>query len=163
MTMFRDPRERGKFLRFSVVGAIGSVVDFGVFNLLATLLYVPAVLSSIISFTLAVINNFFWNRFWTYPETRDAPIVKQLLQFSLVSIAGLAIRTPLFAVTEKLFISLSEDYLPNLLTPTIIGHNLALAFVILVVLLWNFFINRKWTFKTKTDMKEVNNESPTKA
>ena len=163
MTLFKDPRERGKFLRFSVVGAVGSVVDFGVFNLLTTLLGVPAVLASIVSFSLAVINNFIWNRLWTYPETREVPIAKQLTQFTIVSVAGLAIRTPLFALTEKIFIPLAGKIIPNVLTPTIVGHNLALAFVILVVLLWNFFINRKWTFKTPATRNEGNHESPSKA
>lgn len=163
MSIFRDPRERGKFLKFSVVGAAGSVVDFGIFNLLASLLHVPAVLASIVSFSLAVVNNFIWNRLWTYPETREIPIAKQLTQFTAVSVAGLAIRTPLFAITEKLFIAQAAKYLPNVLTPTIVGHNLALAFVILVVLLWNFFINRKWTFKTPPNRNDSNHESPPEA
>jgi len=70
MNLIHDPYERVKFIRFAIVGTIGSVVDFGVFNLLATLLKTPAVAASMVSFTLAVINNFFWNRYWTYPETR---------------------------------------------------------------------------------------------
>lgn len=163
MTIFKDPSERRKFIRFSIVGAIGSVVDFGVFNLLASVLGVLAVVASVISFSLAVINNFVWNRLWTYPETRTVPVAKQLTQFAIVSVAGLAIRTPLFAVTEKFFISMAGKYIPNILTPTIIGHNFALAFVILIVLLWNFFVNRKWTFKTTHNKNEVNHESPSKA
>ncbi len=163
MSMLHDPQERGKFVRFAIVGTIGSIIDFGVFNLLATLIGVPALWASVVSFTLAVINNFIWNRLWTYPETRSVPFAKQLTQFAIVSVAGLAIRTPLFAITEKLFISLAGNLLPNILTPTIIGHNLALAFVILVVLLWNFFINRKWTFKTPTTTAEGNHETPSKA
>ena len=163
MNFLRDPKERGKFIRFAIVGAIGSVIDFGVFNLLATFLGVVAVIASIVSFTLAVINNFILNRFWTYPETRSVPFVKQLTQFAIVSLAGLAIRTPLFAVTEKMFISWAEKWLPNLLTPTIIGHNVALAFVILVVLMWNFFINRLWTFKQPAvKIVEEIYESPSK-
>jgi len=163
MTILKDPSERVKFLRFSVVGAIGSIIDFGIFNLLATLSGVPAVVASMVSFSLAVINNFIWNRLWTYPETRHVPVAKQLSQFAIVSLAGLAIRTPLFAVTEKLFISLAGKYVPNVLTPTIVGHNLALAFVILVVLMWNFFVNRKWTFKTAQTKSEANHGSPSKA
>lgn len=164
MSLLRDPKERGKFIRFAIVGAIGSVIDFGVFNLLATLLNIPALIASVVSFTLAVINNFILNRYWTYPETRGIPFGKQLSQFAIVSVAGLAIRTPLFAATEKLFISWAETIAPNFLTPTIVGHNIALAFVILVVLLWNFFINRLWTFKqpATTNALEETYESPSK-
>lgn len=163
MNILKNHSEQVRFLRFSIVGAIGSVIDFGVFNLLATFLQLPAVVASVVSFSLAVINNFIWNRLWTYPETRNVPVAKQLTQFAIVSVAGLAIRTPLFAVTEKQFISLAEKLIPTILTPTIVGHNLALAFVILVVLLWNFFVNRKWTFKTTSMKNEVNHESSSKA
>lgn len=147
MNLLHDPQERIKFIRFAIVGTIGSVVDFGVFNLLATLLKVPAVPASMVSFSLAVVNNFIWNRYWTYPETRHVPVTKQLTQFAIVSVAGLGIRTPLFALIEKPLIQLADRFIPNILTPTIVGHNVALAFVILVVLLWNYFVNRKWTFK----------------
>jgi len=162
MSLLKSPNERGKFIRFAIVGTFGSVIDFGVFNLLATLLNFPSIWASVISFSLAVINNFIWNRYWTYPETRFVPITKQLTQFAIVSLAGLGIRTPLFAVIEKPLISLAATYIPNVLTPTIVGHNLSLAFVILVVLFWNYFINRKWTFKQPVNQLEGENESSSK-
>jgi putative flippase GtrA len=153
MSLLRNPNERRKFIKFGIVGIIGSVVDFGVFNLLASLLKFPSIWSSVVSFSLAVINNFLWNRYWTFPETRHIPIARQLTQFAIVSLAGLAIRTPLFAWLEKLLIPLADKYIPNFLTPTIIGHNIALALVILVVMLWNYFINRFWTFKLPVESK----------
>lgn len=159
MSLLHDPSERVKFLRFAVVGTLGSVVDFGVFNLLATLLKVHAIPASVVSFSLAVINNFLWNRYWTYPETRQVPIAKQLSQFAIVSVAGLGIRTPLFALIEKPLINLAERTIPNILTPTIVGHNVALAIVILIVLLWNYFINRKWTFRRPVENEEANEPS----
>ena len=158
MSLITDHRERRKFLRFGVVGAIGSIVDFGVFNILALWIGFPAVWSSVVSFMLAVINNFFWNRLWTFPETRHTPVAKQLTQFSIVSIVGLLIRTPLFAGLEKVLIPMAERIVPNLLTPTIVGHNVSLAIAILVVLLWNYFINRYWTFKVNP-IEEKTNES----
>ena len=163
MKLINDPHERGKFIRFAIVGTLGSVVDFGVFNLLATLLKVPAIGASVVSFSLAVVNNFIWNRYWTYPETRSVPLIKQLTQFAVVSVAGLLIRTPLFALIEKPLINLADQWIPHVLTPTVVGHNVALAFVIFVVLLWNFFVNRKWTFRPPVTVPEENNESSAKA
>lgn len=159
MTSAHPPSKFRQFLRFGVVGAIGSVIDFGVFNLLASLLKFPSIPSSVISFSLAVINNFVLNRIWTFPETRNTPVLKQLTQFGIVSIAGLVIRTPLFAYLEKLLIPLAGKYVPNLLTPTIVGHNLALAIVIGVVMLWNYFINRFWTFRSPSKPSEETNGS----
>lgn len=156
MSVLTDSSERVKFIRFGVVGIIGSIVDFGIFNLLATLIGLPSILSSVISFTAAVINNFFWNRLWTFPETRHVPVSNQLLKFSIVSVAGLAIRTPLYAWMEKLLIPLAQNTIPDVLTPTIVGHNLALAIAIGVVMLWNYIVNRLWTFKKVSQDKETN-------
>lgn len=148
MSFIKNKKEFVRFVKFGIVGAIGSVIDFGVFNLFTIVFSVSSIISSIISFTLAVVNNFILNRFWTYPETRQISVVKQLTQFAIVSCLGLAIRVPLFAYLEKLLIPLAEKTIPNVLTPTIVGHNLALACVIGVVMLWNYFINRIWTFRS---------------
>ncbi len=146
--ILNDSIERRRFFRFAIVGAIGTVIDFSVFNLLTSAFSLPAVPSSVVSFTVAVISNFIWNRLWTYPESRSKPFGIQLAQFGLVSVGGLVIRTPLFAVLEKGLISLAERWLPDFfLSPTVVGHNIGLAISIVVVLLWNFFANRYWTFR----------------
>ena len=141
--------DRQRFFRFAVVGISGTIVDFTIFNLLSVAVGIPVVLSSIGSFLIAVVNNFIWNRVWTYPESRNLDLSSQLLKFSIVSVMGLLIRTPLFAFIEKPVISLSNSIFGDLLpiNSQIIGHNIALAFVIIVVLFWNYFINRKWTYR----------------
>ena len=142
-----NKKELTRFIRFGIVGTIGSVVDFGFLNLLTLVFHVPFLVSSVISFSLAVINNFVLNRIWTFPGSRKEPIVNQLLQFGLVSVIGLLIRTPLLAWLETVLIPMAEKNVPNLLTPTIVGHNVSLAIAIGVVLMWNYFANRFWTFK----------------
>jgi putative flippase GtrA len=147
MSLFKSKKEFTRFLKFGAVGLIGSVIDFGVLNLLTIVIKWPLIPSSMISFTLAVINNFVLNRLWTYPESRQFSVYKQLAQFAVVSCIGLAIRTPLLSVMDKFLTSLAAKLIPHVLTPTIVGHNLALAFVICVVMLWNYIINRLWTFR----------------
>jgi len=141
--------DRQRFLRFAVVGVSGTVVDFSIFNLLSIAAGFSVIISSMGSFLIAVVNNFIWNRLWTYPESKKMDLSGQLVKFSIVSVLGLLIRTPLFAIIEKPVISLSGNILGSSLPikPEIIGHNVALAIVIVVVLFWNYFINRKWTYK----------------
>jgi len=143
-----NPRERSRFLRFAMVGIVGSVVDFGIFNLLTTLANFRGILASTISFIAAVLSNFFWNRYWTYPDSRSKHIIRQLIQFGVVSVAGLAIRVVIFAILENPLVSLSASLVGNdfFFKPKFIGYNATLAFAILVVMLWNFFINRYWTY-----------------
>ena len=83
-----DPTERTRFLKFAVVGTIGALIDFGTFNILTKYLNVDAVVASVISFTVAIISNFTWNRYWTYPDSRSKPLSKQLTEFGIVNIFG---------------------------------------------------------------------------
>jgi putative flippase GtrA len=146
MTILNDRKEQKRFGKFAIVGILGAVIDFGVFNLLSTILKVDAVPASVVSFSLAVVNNFVLNRIWTFPDTRSTPVSRQLVQFAIVSVIGLLIRTPLFSWLEKQLVPLAARTVPNLFTPTFVGHNLALAIAIGVVMLWNFIANRYWTF-----------------
>lgn len=142
-----NTKERSRFLRFAVVGIIGAIIDFGVFNICTNLLGIRALYASVISFVLAVCSNFVWNRFWTYPDSRSKHVVHQLVQFLVISLVGLLIRTPTFAFLEKVLIKeleLISGQLP--FTPVFVGHNLALAIVIILVMFWNFFANRFWTY-----------------
>lgn len=152
-------KEFKRFAKFLVVGATGFVVDFGVFNLLLKLLNFPPVLAQAISFTLAAINNFLWNRYWTYPDSRSKPIVRQFGMFFVLSTVGLAIRTPIFWLLSQVTVPLVESMqyglfagLINFATDTLhlsieqLALNLALAGAVLVVLFWNFFSNRFITY-----------------
>jgi putative flippase GtrA len=144
-----NPRERTRFLRFATVGVIGAVVDFGTFNLLTNYVGLTAVIASVFSFIAAVISNFTWNRYWTYPDSRSKPLSRQLIQFSVVSLLGLMIRTPIIAILEPLFTRLFTQYsfLPiGFITAELLADNLALAIAVIVVMFWNFFINRYWTY-----------------
>jgi putative flippase GtrA len=148
-TIITNPQERTRFLRFAVVGIIGAVVDFGVMNLLTRVFNFPLVLAGTISFIAAIISNFTWNRYWTYPDSRTKPIGHQLFQFTVVSLIGLAIRTPLIAYLEPFLTSLfgKLSVLPiGFVTAELLGENIALAIAVVVVMFWNFFINRYWTY-----------------
>jgi putative flippase GtrA len=144
-----NTRERSRFLRFAVVGMIGAVVDFGTFNILVSLFGVLPLLASVFSFTAAITSNFSWNRFWTYPDSRSKPVMQQVAQFALISLVGLGIRTPLFAFLEgrlvKLFVS-AHLRLFRVFDARFLAHNFALAVAVIVVMFWNFFINRYWTY-----------------
>jgi len=152
--------KNNRFFKFALVGISGTIVDFFFFNIFSVLLGIPAILSSIFSFSIAVFNNFYWNRVWTYPETMQMNLVDQLIKFGTVSVLGLLIRTPMFAIIEGPIIRFISDVLSfgSSVSPELIGHNVALATVIIVVLFWNYFVNRLWTYRHLEDRtrSEVN-------
>jgi len=152
-SIITNPRERTRFLRFATVGIIGAVVDFGTFNLLTTYVGLTAVVASVFSFIAAIISNFTWNRYWTYSDSRSKPLSRQLFQFSVVSGLGLLIRTPIIAILGPYFTRLFTGFtfLPiGFITAGFLADNLALAIAVIVVMFWNFFINRYWTYNDIT-------------
>lgn len=141
-------KELERFLKFAVVGTIGALVDFTILYLLHRLIGWPLVLSNTISFTCAVASNFIWNRYWTYPDSRSKPLSAQLGQFFIVNILGWAINT---GILSLLALPLTSLITPLALTGSVdsaytLGYNLAKATATGVVMFWNFFVNRVWTY-----------------
>ena len=126
---------------------IGAVIDFGVMNLLTQGLGMPLVPAGTISFVSAIISNFIWNRFWTYPDSRSRHIGRQLVMFFVVNTAGVAIRIPILHFVEPPTIDLFESLQINFsLSPEFLAKNFTLAVAVGIVMLWNFFVNRYWTY-----------------
>jgi putative flippase GtrA len=130
-------REVVRFLKFATVGVIGTVVDFGVLNILVLGGGVAKFWANTCSFSAAVVSNFIWNRLWTFPESRQKGLVPQLLQFSLVSLGG-------YVINQTIFLGLDGLVFHPWGT---LGYNVSKAIATIVVLLWNFGINRVWTYR----------------
>jgi putative flippase GtrA len=129
------------------VGAFGAVVDFGIANLLSHYFNMALVFAGTLSFACAVISNFIWNRYWTYPESRSRPLAHQLGMFIAVNVAGVAIRIPILHFVEPpLSIFFRSSSLDGSISPDFIARNATLAIAVGIVMLWNFFINRYWTY-----------------
>ena len=147
INILTDSKERTRFMRFVVVGIIGAVIDFGTMNLLTQVAGMSLVPAGTISFICAIISNFIWNRYWTYPESRSRSIARQLTMFFAVNIAGLLIRIPILHYVEppmqKLFENLSWNFSVE---AEFLAKNFTLALAVGIVLFWNFFVNRYWTY-----------------
>ncbi len=147
-------KELDRFLKFSVVGTLGAVIDFGTLNLLVQLASFPKTLANVVSFTVAVISNFIWNRIWVYPETRGEPLTEQFFQFSVVNVVGLVINTAIFYGSDRWLLSEAGLFAGPIGVMAIsvgmshfdFAYNAAKFLATVLVLFWNFFANRVWTF-----------------
>lgn len=147
MNFLSDSREWKRFFKFSTVGLIGAGVDFLVFNLLLHYAGVEPLIAQACSFLVAVTSNFILNRRWTYPDSRSKPLGTQVAQYGVVNFIGLLIRTPMFnGMSTMLENVLAGKSFPFGISSYSLAHNLALASAIGIVLFWNFFINRYWTY-----------------
>lgn len=130
--------EVARFARFLAVGAVGTILDFGILTLLK-LAGLPTLTSNSISFTAGLLNNFTWNRLWTFGESLKTDWHEQLAKFTLVSLVGLAL--------NNLIVLSLEDIFGIILGQPQWGYMPAKVLATGVVVFWNYFANRTWTFK----------------
>jgi len=147
LTSLRNPRKEGeRFFKFLIVGAVGFVVDAGTLFVCTSLLIIPDLIAQAVSFAAAVTSNFTWNRYWTYPDSRTKSIRRQLTQFFLVNLAGLGVRSLVFAGVLEPYRRFATVQSVAPLDPKVIARYAALATAVTVVMFWNFLVNRYWTY-----------------
>ena len=158
-------KEVERFIKFAFVGLLGFVIDFGALFVLQSSLLPPVndlqerlpvnvAIATSIGFALAVISNYAWNRFWTYPDSRSYSVRRQLTQFAIVSVIGWIART-LWITATYVFLGLLSTqfiqmlivgYQPQMLDEHKLGTMTAQFIGVVVVMIWNFLANRYWTF-----------------
>src|SRR5574341_315025 len=119
---FHRSKEVERFLKFSVVGTFGALVDFGTLNLLQSYVLIPVQpnqnikvkLASGIAFCAAVISNFIWNRCWTYPDSRSRSVRRQLTIFFFLNGIGLIFRVLFVSNTFHALGKIGTDLLTSL-------------------------------------------------
>jgi len=136
ITINTSKKELTRFSRFLTVGAIGTVLDFTILTLLK-LAGFPTLIANSLSFMAGLVNNFTWNRLWTFGDVQS-DWRKQLAQYTLISLFGLALN-------DLIVLSL-EHILGSMLGQPEFGYLPAKVIATGVVVFWNYFANRMWTF-----------------
>lgn len=126
-----QPRPVRQFVKFGIVGSIGTVVDISILAFLHDVVGINVYVANFFSFSAAVINNYTLNSRWTFGD-QEKEHKRQLVQFALVSVVGMALSQALLYFFHDV---LNLHYL------------IAKCLGILIVLFWNFFVNRFWTFR----------------
>lgn len=85
----RHPRNWLQLVRFGLVGASGYIVNLAVFALAVHPLGVGYRVAAVLSFLVSVLNNFWWNRHWTF-SAREGHAGFQAARFFIVSIVAFA-------------------------------------------------------------------------
>src|ERR1051325_9783512 len=125
-----NDKERIRFFKFAAVGTLGAVIDFGIANILTHFVRMPLVYAGTISFLCAVMSNFIWNRYWTYPESRSRHLLHQLGMFVLVNLAGIAIRVPILHFGEAPMLNVFKSMSFSTETAKFLARNATLALAV---------------------------------
>ena len=126
----RKPHNWVQLVKFCAVGASGYVVNLCIFALCVEGLGAHHLVGATVAFVVAVLNNFWWNRHWTF-RARSGHAGFQAARFFTVSVVAF-----LFAASVlELLVSVAE--MPEL--P-------AQAISIIVATPLNFIGNKMWSF-----------------
>jgi len=124
------------FLRFAAVGALGVVVNLGLFILLMRL-GLSKYVASPISIECSIISNFFLNNFWTFKDRQArGSLWTKAAKFKGVSLLALGVSYTAF-VLLTLLLPQAPAYVPQFLA-------------IIPATLVNYFLNSYWTFKARS-------------
>ncbi|TAL45838.1 MAG: GtrA family protein [Salinibacterium sp.] len=135
-----------QFARFGAVGAVGLVIDVSLFNLLRATILDPAVvaegplLAKVISTAVAILANWVGNRYWAFANERRARVLREGVQFVLVSLGGMVIGVACLWFSRHVLgqTSVAADNISS----NVIGLGLGTAF--------RFLLYRSWVFKPTT-------------
>lgn len=137
-----------QIFKFVVVGFINTAIDFAVLN---TLMFMTNIYSgkliiifNSISFTAAIINSYFMNKYWTFQsqitENSGEKTPKEFIQFIAVGIIGISINDAIvYAVST---------FIPPIFGLSIkLWTNAAKILATAVSMIWNFIGYKFFVFK----------------
>jgi len=133
--------------KFGLVGALNTLIDLGVLNILilisGTSIGITYSIFKGFSFVVAVINSYFWNKFWTFKKIGSGETGKEFVKFLVVSIIGFGINVGIASLIVNVigspftYSGISEQIWAN------IGAVIATVFA----MTWNFIGYKFIVFK----------------
>jgi dolichol-phosphate mannosyltransferase len=130
-------REWKRVFKFGIVGLTGIVVNLGILFILVEFFTVNKNLASPVAIEFSILNNFIWNDLWTFGSIQNQKVSsrwRRLAAFNMVSVGGAVIN---FAI----FLALTSWFAVYYLAAQLVG--------ILIAFIWNFLINRRFTWMRK--------------
>lgn len=94
-----------QFGKFAAVGFSNTAIDWGILNLLLVPIGLATgtyAIAKAISFGIATLNSFFWNRFWSFDRQGTAHIGSEAMKFYLFTAAGLGINVAVATLVKEI-------------------------------------------------------------
>ncbi|MFI1004372.1 GtrA family protein [Streptomyces galbus] len=136
-------------LRFAVVGGLGVVVNFSVFNLCRSVTALPTVRCSVISTSVAVLVNYVGFRYFAYRDRDKRRPAREFILFVVFSVIGLVIENGVLYAATYWF---GWD--------TALQSNLFKAIGLAVATGFRFWAYRTWVFRWQGSGHPPGHSSP---
>ena len=138
-----------QLIKFAIVGASSTVINLAVLYLMLRLLHGHRYISTSIAFLVSVVNGYHWNRTWTFKAAQVKALHTQFSQFFLVNLVGwgldlLIIYLASTPIEHQLHLMEAAWSPPKIERVAVLAAQLIAT---ALIVFWNFFANRLWTFK----------------
>ena len=128
----RAPHNWVQLAKFCIVGGSGYAINLAVYTALLKWAGLHYLAAAVVSFLVAVSNNYWWNRHWTFRGERGH-FAYQGMRFGVVSAVALGANLGLL----RLFVALG------------VGKVVGQAIAIVAVTPLNFVGNKLWSFRPR--------------
>ena len=125
-----------QFMKFSVVGVIAFVIDYGLLALLTEVFGVNYLVSATISFTASVVFNYIASMRYVFTHKEDMSRRREFIIFVVLSVIGLLINNGLMWAGVELL--QWPDWLQQH------AYLIVKIFATAVVMVWNFVTRKKF-------------------
>jgi len=150
-----------QFVKFCLVGASSTVIDFSLVYFLRFHVGLPIALAASISFLVSVANGFYWNRRWTFRAT-GGDARRQYPKFLATNLIGytlnLSIMTLALIIASHLNLTTVDRSTAEIVHLILTGEGkqdfspravlAAKAAATVFVTAWNFTAAKFWTFRS---------------
>ena len=134
LRLMRAGGEASRFLKFSLVGVSGIVVNLGLLWILTEVVGLFYLVSAVFSIETSILSNFALNELWTFRDRSRSVkgVSKRALKFNLICVVGLLINIAILAALTELLG---------------IYYMISALFGIAGALLWNYVMSAMWTWR----------------
>jgi putative flippase GtrA len=128
-----------QFVKFSIVGFIGAIIDFGLFAIFTRIFHIYYLYSTAISVVAAITNNFILNKYWVFKRGQSGKTKQEYINYFIIS-----------SFTYFLNLTITYSVVEFTSSELLFGHYedfFAKVVANAIVLFINFFAYKFWTFK----------------
>jgi len=130
-----------QFMKYSIVGASGYIVNIAVYSLMVKVVGMHYMIAAVVSFMPAVTNNFLLNKYWTFNNPQGV-VSRQARRFLVVSLASLGLNLALLRALMEVLASIETLGVLHVDRAII-----AQAAAITICTILNFSGNKLWSFR----------------
>lgn len=147
---FHWSRRSKTLIKFGLVGFIGTLIDFLFYKIFINMFGLPPATAKGFSAEIAIVNNFFFNNYWTFRHRKTKiRFWHRLGIYNLVSLGGLLMAVLVVKLLHNIY---GDGFIYVAIVGKAIAYNNFYFFATIPpVMIWNFVINHYVTWRHKAD------------